>query len=118
MKKPPLALIIATVLYLGYLAILLILNLSPIVAGRLVFSIVLFFFVLRGNRIAGNILATLCSLSSLILLIAAIATISNNTMGGVLFTIIAGLLALFASYLFFSSEIRAFQTKELPISSS
>jgi hypothetical protein len=118
MKKPPLALIIAAVAYLGYLAVLLALDFTPIVAGRLAVSAILFFFVLRGSRIAGNILAVLCGLSALVLLVAAVATFSTNAMSSVAFTVIAGLLAAFAGYLFFSPAVRVFQSKALPVSSS
>lgn len=117
MKRPPLALIVAAVAYLGYLAALLVLDFTPVVAGRLAVSTVLFFFVLRGSRIAGNILAVLCGLSALVLLVAAVATFSANATGAIMFSIIAGLLALFAAYLFFSPTVRVFQTEALPPSS-
>ena len=114
MNRPPWVLIIATVGYVGYLVVLLVLDFTPVVAGRLGISLVLFFFVLRGSRIAGNILAVLCGLSALVLLVAAGATFSANAAGAIMFTIIAGLLGLFAGYLFFSPAIRAFQAKALP----
>lgn len=114
MKKPPVALIASATAYLGYLVVLLVLDFTPVVAGRLAISAILFFFVLRGSRIAGNILAVLCGLGALTLLVAAVATFSANAMGAVMFTLIAALLALFAGYLFFSSEVRAFQGRVLP----
>ena len=117
MKRPPLALTIAAVAYLGYLAVLLVLDFTPVVAGRLAISTVLFFFVLRGSRIAGNILAVLCGLSAAVLLVAAVATFSANATGAIMFTVIAALLAVFAGYLFFSPAIRTFQAKALPASS-
>ena len=114
MKKPALALIVSAVAYLGYLAILLALDFTPVVAGRLAISALLLFFVLRGSRIAGNILAVLCGLGALVLLVAAVATFPANPMGAILFTVIMGLLAVFAGYLFFSKSIRVFQGKALP----
>ena len=114
MKKPPIALIIVAVVYLGYLAVLLALDFNLVVAGRLVISAVLFYFVLRGSRLAGNILAALCALSALVLLVAAVATFSANTMAALIFTLIAGVLGLFAAYLFYSPSVRAFQVRALP----
>ena len=114
MKKPPVALIVAAVAYLGYLAVLLALDFTPVVAGRLAISAILFFFVLRGSRVAGNILAVLCGLSALALLVAAVATFSANPMGAITFTVIAGFLAVFAGYLFLSPAVRSFQGKALP----
>lgn len=108
-RKPPLLLVIAAVAYLAYLAWMLIVDFSTVVAGRLAISAILFFFVFRGSRVAGNILAILCGLSALVLLVAAIATFSKATLGAVLFTLIAGLLVAFAAYLFFSPAVRTFQ---------
>ena len=114
MKKPPLALLVSAAADLGYLAILPALDFTPAVAGCLAISALLLFFVLRGSRIAGNILAVLCGLGALVLLVAAVATFPANPMGAILFTVIAGLLAVFAGYLFFSKSIRVFQGKALP----
>jgi len=111
--KPPLLLVVAAVVYLAYLAWMLVADFTPVVAGRFAISVLLFFFVFRGSRVAGNILAILCALSALVLLVAAVATFSTATLGAVLFTIIAGLLAAFAAYLFFSPAVRAFQGKLL-----
>jgi hypothetical protein len=118
MKRPPVLLAVATISYLAYLAWLLISDFTPVVAGRLGLSAVLIFFVLRGSRVAGNILAVLCALSSLVLLVAAVATFSANALGAVVFTLISGLLAAFSAYLFFSPTIRAFQGKALPVSAA
>lgn len=115
MKKPPLALLLVSVAYLGYLAILLVLDFAPVVAGRLVLSAILIFFVLRGSRIAGNIFAVLCGLSALVLLVAAVAIFSTNTKSAVIFVLVAGLLATFAGYLFFNTAVRAFQSKLPPL---
>mgnify|MGYP003576112129 CR=1 FL=1 len=109
MKKPPVALVVAAIAYLGYLVVLLLLDFTPVVAGRLAVSSVLFFFVLRGSRLAGNILAVLCGLSALVLLVAAIATISTNVSSGIVFTVVAGFLLLFAGYMIRSPSVRAFQ---------
>lgn len=110
-SKPPLLLVIVAILYLAYLAWMLVVDFTPVVAGRLVISALLFFFVFRGSRVAGNILAILCALSALVLLVAAVATFSTGALGAVLFTVIAGLLAAFAAYLFFSPAVRVFQGK-------
>jgi len=118
MKRPPIALIVAAIAYLGYLVILLALDFTLVVAGRLAISAILFLFVLRGSRVAGNILAVLCGLSALVLLVAAVATFSANTTGAILFTVIAGLLSVFAGYLFLSPTVRAFQGKALPAASA
>jgi hypothetical protein len=115
-RRPPLLLILAAFAYLAYLAWQLINDFTPVVAGRLALSLVLFFFVFRGSRVAGNILAILCTISAVILLVAAVATFTANTLGAILFTMIASLLAAFAAYLFFSPAIRAFQGKALPAS--
>ncbi|MGQ4584759.1 hypothetical protein [Lysobacter sp. F60174L2] len=118
MNKPPVALVAPAVAYLGYLAVMLVLDFTPVVAGRLAISAILFFFVLRGSRIAGNILAVLCGLSALVLLVAAVATFPENPMGAITFTLIAGLLAVFAGYLFFSPAVRVFQGKALSATSA
>ena len=114
-SKPPILLVIAAVAYLGYLAWQLLIDFTPVVAGRLALSAILFLFVFRGSRIAGNILAVLCAISALVLLVAAIATFTVNVVGAVLFTVIAGLLLAFSAYLFFSPAVRAFQGKALPV---
>ena len=115
MKKTPMAIVIAAVAYLGYLAVQLALDFTPVIAGRLAISVILFFFVLRGSRIAGNILAVLCGLSALVLSAAAIARYSANAAEAITFTVIAGLLAAFAGYLFFSPAVRTFQGKAPPV---
>lgn len=114
MKKPPLLLAIFAVAYLAFLAWQIAADFQPIVLGRLVVALILFFFVFRGSRVAGNILAVLCAISALIALVAAIATFSANALSGALLTITAGLLLMFAAYLFFSSAVRAFQGKAQP----
>ena len=110
-SRPPLLLAIAAAAYLAYLVFLLATDFKPVVAGRFVFSAVLLFFVLRGSRIAGNIMAILCAISALILLVAAVATFQTNAQGAVIFTVIAGLLLAFSAYLFFGPSIRTFQGK-------
>lgn len=108
-QRPPILLIAVAVAYLGYLLTMLIVDFTPVIAGRFALSALLFLFVLRGSRVAGNIAAFLCALSALVLLVAAVATFSTNAIGAVMFTVIAGLLLLFAAYLFFSPVVRAFQ---------
>ena len=110
-RKPPILLIIVAVAYLAYLAWMLSVNFTPIIAGRFAISAILFVFVFRGSRLAGNILGILFGLSALVLLVAAIATFNKSAIGAALFTLIAGLLGAFAAYLFFSPAIRAFQGK-------
>jgi hypothetical protein len=115
-SRPPVLLIVAAVAYLAYLAWQLVVDFTPVVAGRFALSAVLFFFVFRGSRSAGNILAVLCAISALVLLVAAVATFTSNAVGAVLFTVIAGLLLAFSAYLFFSPAMRTFQGKALPAS--
>ena len=110
-NKPPLLLTLAAATYLAYLAFLLATDFKVVVAGRFIFSAVLLFFVLRGSRIAGNILAILCAISALILLVAAVATFKTNAQGAVIFTVVAGLLLAFSAYLLFGPSIRAFQNR-------
>lgn len=110
-NRAPLPLILVAVAYLSYLAWQLIVDFTPTVAGRAALSGVLFFFVLRGSRIAGNLLAFFCALSALMLLMAAVSSFTTNTKGAVMFTLIAGLLLAFVSYVFFSPAVRAFQEK-------
>ena len=109
--RPPILLTVAVLAYLAYLGFMLIVDFTPTIAGRFALSVLLIFFVLRGSRIAGNILAILCALSALILLVAAVATIVSATTAAIAFTVIAGLLIAFCFYLFRSPAIRAFQTK-------
>ena len=111
--KPPVLLILVVVAYLAYLAFLLITGFTPIVAGRFALSVLLFFFVLRGSRTAGNVLALLSTISAIVLLIAALATFSTNYLAAVVFAIIAALLLAFSAYLFFSPSVRAFQGRTI-----
>ena len=108
-RRPPALLIVAAVVYLGYLGWELAVNFTPVVAGRFALSALLFFFVLRGSRVGGNVLAILCAISALALLVAAIAAFNANALGAILFTVMAGLLLAFAAYLFFGSAVRSFQ---------
>jgi hypothetical protein len=110
-KNPPLPLILAAVVYLGYETWSLAVTPTGVAAGRLALSAVLFLFVLRGSRVAARIMAVLTSLSALILLVAAIATFTRNPTGAIVFTIIAGLLALFAVYVCVNPKVRAFQER-------
>jgi len=110
-KNPPLPLILAAVLYLGYEAWSLSVTPTAVAAGRLALSALLFFFVLRGSRIAARIMSILTGLSALILLVAAVATFRVNAAGASAFTVMAGLLALFAVYVWTSPKIRDFQDR-------
>lgn len=114
MKKPPLLLTVFAIAYLAFIAWQIAADYRPVLLGRLAVTLVLFFFVFRGSRVAGNILAILCAITALVLFVAAIATFSTNTSSAVLLTITAGLLIAFSAYLFFSPAIRKFQSKVLP----
>lgn len=111
MKRPPLPIVLVAVPYLAYLAWTTATDFSATDAGRLVFSVVLFFFVLRGSRTAGNILAVLCAVSSVLLLVAAVAALSTDPLWATVFCIVAVLLLAFAAYLIFSPIVRVFQGK-------
>lgn len=106
-SRPPLLLAIAVLAYLAYLGWMLVVDFTPVIAGRFALSALLVFFVLRGSRIAGNILAILCALSALVLLVAAVATFTAGPIAAVAFTLIAGLLAAFSIYLFPSHGVRS-----------
>jgi hypothetical protein len=110
-NKPPVLLILVAVAYLGYLGWLAIAAFTPVVAVRLALSVALFFFVLRGSRVAGNILSVLSALSALLLLVAAFNTFAANVTTAVLFMVAAGLLSAFSAYLFLSPTVRTFQGK-------
>ncbi|WP_454846095.1 hypothetical protein [Pseudomonas farris] len=108
-KRPPLLIVAVAGAYFLYLAWRLVTDFMPVTAGRFVISIVLFFFVFRGSRAAGNILAFLSALTALLLLVAAVSSFSANVKGAVVFTAFAGLLLAFAAYVFLSPKVLAFQ---------
>jgi len=109
MKKPPVTLVVATVLYFGYLAITLAIDLSGVVLGRFVVAAVLFYFVFRGSRVAGNILAFLSAVSAVVLLVATVAALTFNPYSAVILIAMAFPLGLFAWFLAFSQSMREFQ---------
>jgi hypothetical protein len=109
MKKPPVTLIVAAVLYFGYLAVTLALDFSGGVLGRLLVAAALFYFVFRGSRVAGNILAFLSAISAIVLLVAAVATFTANPYGAAILVAIVFPLGLFSWFLAFSRSMRAFQ---------
>lgn len=113
MKKPPLPLSLYLISYLAFLAWQLYAAYRPILLGRLVVTLVLFFFVARGSRVAGNILAILFFMGALMLLVNAIAIFNVNAINALWATIAAGLFLMFSAYLFFSPAVRAFQRKEI-----
>jgi len=117
MKRPPLLLALFAIAYLAFIAWQIYAAYQPVILGRLGVTLVLFFFVFRGSRAAGNILAILCSITALVLLVAAIATFNANTISAVLLSITAGFLLAFSAYLFFSPAVRTFQGKALPATS-
>src|SRR4051794_15457483 len=86
--KPPVLLVFAVASYVAYLVWMLLVDFKPVVAGRLIASAVLFIFVFRGSRVAGNLLAILCGLSALLLLVTAVATFGASAMGAGLFALI------------------------------
>ena len=118
MKRPPLLLAVFAIAYLAFIAWQIAADFQPVILGRLAVTLVLFFFVFRGNRVAGNILAVLCSITALVLLVAAIATFTANALGALLLTVIAGLLLAFAAHLFFSPAVREFQGKAHPVATT
>lgn len=106
-RRPPLILIAVAVAYVGYLGWQLLITFSPIVATRLGLSVVLFYFVLRGHRQAGNLLGLLCAISAIILIAGAYS--ASNANAAIVFTTLAALLSAFSAYLFFSRRVRTFQ---------
>ena len=117
MKRPPLLLALFAIAYLVFIAWQIYAAYQPVLLGRLGVTLLLFFFVFRGSRVAGNILAILCAITALVLLVAAIATFNANTISAVLLSIAAGLLLAFSAYLFFGPAVRAFQGKALQATS-
>ena len=114
MKRPPFLLVIYTIAYLAFPLWEIAADYEPATLGRLVIDLVLLFFVFRGSRFAGNILAVFCAITTLVLLIVAIAIFNADTPDAVLLAINSGLILAFATYLFFSPAVRKFQGKALP----
>lgn len=113
-KRPPLPLIITAVAYLGFEVWTLYTEHTVTVATRLALSLILFYFVLRGSRAAGLVLAVLCIATALVCVWGI--TVAPQLLG--LFAV-SGILALcLAAYLFFSPTVRAFQQREPPVQSS
>lgn len=111
MKRPPLLLALFAITYLAFIIWQIYSAYQPALWGRLGLTLVLFLFVFRGSRVAGNILAILCAITALVLLVAAIAAFNANTISAVLLIVTAGLLLVFSAYLFFSPAVRTFQGK-------
>lgn len=114
MKRPPALLALFAIAYLAFIVWQIYAAYQPVLLGRLAVTLFLFFFVFRGSRVAGNILAALCVISALVILVAAIATFNANAIGAVLLAIVAGLLLAFSAYMFFSPAVRKFQCKVVP----
>lgn len=110
-NRPPLPLMLVAVGYLVYLAWKLVVDFSPEVLVRFGLSVILFFFVFQGSRLAGNILAMLCTISAILSLVVAFTIFTTNTHKAVIFSIIATLLLAFSVYLVFNPAIRMFQKK-------
>ena len=113
--RPPVLIVVVAILYMAYLIWNLITDFSVTVACRFVLSGILFFFVLRGSRIAGNTLAVLCAISAAMAIIFAIAVIAKNLYGAILACGIAIPLLAFAWYLFSNPDVRRFQGKSVEV---
>ena len=107
--KPPFPVIGVTVAYLASELWELATEPSFTVAIRLSLSVLLFYFVLRGSRVAGNILAVLCLLSVPICIYAAVAFWRYLPKEASLFALASVFLLAFAAYMFFSPAVRRFQ---------
>ena len=113
--KPPVPIVVVAILYMVYLVWSLIADFRVPVAGRLVLSGILFFFVLRGSRIAGNLLAVLCAISAAMAIVFAIAVVGRNLYGAILACGFAVPLLAFAWYLFSNPDVRRFQGKSVEV---
>ncbi len=109
-NKPPILLVGFAAAYLAYELWVLIPDFTLAAAVRLVLTVVLFFFVFRGSRIAGNILAIITAITALMPLVAAVAIFGTNLQASAVLTVFAGLLLALAAY-FFSPDVRAFQRR-------
>ena len=111
-KNPPLTLVLTTVIYLGFLTWSMVVSPSVVVGGVwLALAAMLFFFVLRGSKVAARIMAVLSGLSSLLLLLTAVATFQTQPRGAAAFTVMAILLILFVAYLWRSDAMKRFQAR-------
>lgn len=108
-NRPPLPIVVVAVAYFIYLVWQMVTDFIPVTAGRFVISAILFFFVFRGSRVAGNILAFLCAVSAVMLLVAAVASIKGNVNSAIVITVFACSLLAFAAYVFVNPTVRAFQ---------
>ena len=108
-NRPPLLIVAAAGVYLLYLVWQMATDFLPVTAGRFLISVVLFFFVFRGSRVAGNILAFLSAASAALLLVAALASFKEDVKDAITLTVFAAPLLAFAAYVFFSPKVRAFQ---------
>ncbi|WP_428556063.1 hypothetical protein [Pseudomonas edaphica] len=108
-NRPPLPIIAVAVAYLLYLIWQLVTDFVPVIAGRFGVSVILFYFIFRGSRVAGYILALLCVVSAMPLLVGAIASINGNLKGAITLTVFASPLLALAAYVLFSPKVRAFQ---------
>lgn len=109
-NRPPLLIVAAAGVYLLYLVWQMVTDFMPVTGGRFLISVVLFFFVFRGSRVAGNILAFLSAASAAVLLVAAVAIFKDDAENAIGFTVFASLLLAFAAYVFFSPKVRVFQS--------
>ncbi|AVD82662.1 hypothetical protein C4Q28_11120 [Pseudomonas sp. SWI6] len=108
-NRPPLLIVAAAGVYLLYLIWQMITDFMPVTAGRFLIAVVLFFFVFRGSRVAGNILAFLSAASGAVLLVAGAASAKENATNAIALTVFVAPLLVFAAYLVFSPKVRAFQ---------
>ena len=108
-NRPPLPIVAVALAYFLYLIWQMVTDFMPVTAGRFAVSAVLFFFVFKGSRIAGNILACLCVVSAALFLVGAVASLKENVKGAIVLTVFAAPLLAFAAYVFFSPRVREFQ---------
>jgi hypothetical protein len=109
MKKAPLSLWLIAISYLALEVWTFFNEPSVDVVVRLILSIVLLYFLLKGSRIAGYIFAACCFGAGLIGFYAA--TVLTSPLSFLFGSIGAGCFAL-SGYILFSPSIRAFQESQ------
>jgi len=108
-NRPPLPLMLVAAGYLVYLAWKLVVDFTPDVLVRFGLSVILFFFIFQGSRVAGNILAMLCTISAIMSLVVAFTIFTTNIHKAAMFSIISTLLLAFSAYMIFNPAIRKSQ---------
>jgi hypothetical protein len=107
-SRPPALLIAIAVAYVGLEVVTLFVEREPTVAVRLGISILLFYIVLRGSRVAACFLAACCVGAALISVYGVIAFPAPAAIGFALGGIVC--LAI-AFYVVFNRRVRAFQAQ-------